>query len=65
MKIDYWYKNGRENPAVYADCYFYPNEGIYRGNVYDANGNMVGDYTAKDSVEIEKRFPGIFGQTED
>lgn len=62
IKIDYWYTDGRKNPAVYADCYFYPNDGIYRGNVFDANGNMIGDYTATDSVEIEKRFPGIFGE---
>lgn len=62
MKIDYWYKDGRKNPAVYADCTFYPNEGIYRGNVYDAEGNVIGDYTSADSVEIEKRFPGIFGE---
>lgn len=61
LKIDYWHKDGRENPAVYADCTFYPNDGIYRGNVYDANGNMIGDYTSDDSIEIEKRFPGIFG----
>lgn len=61
MKIDYWYKDGRTNQAVYADCYFYPNEGVYRGNVYDAAGNMIGDYVANDSVEIEKRFPSIFG----
>ena len=59
MKIDYWY-NDRRN-AVYADVYFYPNEGVYRGNVYDANGEMIGDYTAVNSIEIEKHFPGIFG----
>ena len=62
LKIDYWYKNGRENPAVYATCTFYPNEGIYRGNVFDANGKIIGDYTSDNSVEIEKRFPGIFGE---
>ena len=61
IKIDYWYEDGRKNPAVYADCTFYPNEGIYRGHVYDANGNMIGDFIANDSVEIGNRFPGIFG----
>ena len=44
MKIDYWHKDGRR--AVYADCTFYPNECIYRGNIYDSNGNMIGDYTS-------------------
>ena len=59
MTIDYWYND--DGQAVYADCAFYPNEGVYRGNVYDANGNMIGDYISDDSVEIERRFPGIFG----
>ena len=62
MKIDYWYGDGRKNPAINADCTLYPNEGIYRGNVYDAEGNIIGDYTSADSVEIEERFPGIFGE---
>ena len=60
MKIDYWYKEDKK--AVAADCFFYPNEGKYRGNVYNKDGRMIGDYTATDSVEIEKRFPGIFGE---
>lgn len=59
MKIDYWYKDGRH--AAYADCTFYPNDGVYRGNVYDANGNIIGDYVSRNSIEIEKHFPGIFG----
>lgn len=62
MKIDYWYGDGRKNPAVYADCYFYPNDGVYRGNVYDADGKIIGDFTSTDSVEIGKCFPGIFGK---
>lgn len=37
MKIDYWYRDGRKNPAIFADCTFYPNEGIYRGMIYDIN----------------------------
>ena len=60
MRIDYWYKDGRR--AVYATCTFYPMDGVYRGNVYDANGDMIGDFTSADSVEIERRFPGIFGE---
>lgn len=60
MKIDYWQKNSRR--AVFADCTFYPNEGVYRGNVYDVCGNMIGDYKSADSVEIECRFPEIFGR---
>ena len=58
MKIDIWY-NGEK--AAFASCYFYPNEGIYRGNLYNEQGRIIGDFSARDSVEIEKRFPGIFG----
>ena len=58
MKIDVWYQG---ETAAAADCTFYPNEGIYRGNLYNAEGRMIGDYSSRDSVEIEKRFPGIFG----
>ena len=58
MKIDLWYPGEK---IVYADCFFYPNDCVYRGNVYNEHGKPVGDYFARDSVEIEKRFPGIFG----
>ena len=59
MTIDIWYKG--EIP-VFADCYFYANDGIYRGNVYNADGRIIGDYYSRNSVGIEKRFPGIFGK---
>lgn len=59
MKIDRWYQSER---IAYADCYFYPNDGVYRGNLYNAEGKIIGDYVCKDSVEIEKHFPGIFGK---
>ena len=58
MKIDIWYPG--ETIAA-ADCFFYPNEGIYRGNLYNAEGRIIGDYSSRDSVAIENRFPGIFG----
>ena len=58
MIIDLWYKNEK---IASADCFFYPNECIYRGNLYNKSGKTIGDYSSKDSTEIEKRFPGIFG----
>lgn len=58
MIIDKWYK---EEKIAFADCYFYPEEGVYRGNLYNAAGKIIGDYSSKNSIEIEKRFPGIFG----
>lgn len=57
MKVDIWYVGEH---VTSADCIFYPNEGIYRGNLYNAEGKAIGDYSARNSVEIEKRFPGIF-----
>ena len=59
MKIDFWYD---EKEIAAADCFFYPNSGEYRGNVYNESGQIIGDYVSRDSVEIEKRFPGIFGE---
>ncbi len=59
MTVDFWYPERGEKIA-FADCTFYPNEGVYRGNLYNAEGRMIGDYFSRDSVEIEKRFPGIF-----
>jgi len=35
MKIDLWYKGEK---IAYADCCFYPHDGEYRGNVYNADG---------------------------
>lgn len=58
MTIDKW----RKGRIAEADCFFYPNEGIYRGNLYNKNGEIIGDYSSRDSVEIEKRFHGIFGE---
>lgn len=57
MKIDIWYQGEK---AACADCFFYPNSGDYRGNIYNAQGKIIGDYVSTDSKEIEKRFPGIF-----
>ena len=64
FKIDYWYKNGREarKEVAFASVTFYPNEGIYRGNIYNSDGKAIGDYTSNNSVEIEEKFPGIFGE---
>ena len=58
MTIDKWYKNEK---IARADCYFYPNFGMYRGNLYNRDGKIIGDFPGRDSTEIEKRFPGIFG----
>ena len=57
MIIDMWYGNEPETVEK-LDVYFYPNEGVYRGNLYKA-GKMIGDYVTNDSLELEKSFPQI------
>ena len=61
MKIDFWYGNRKKDIAA-ADCFFYDNDCEYRGSVYDKTGKAIGDYTTRDSLEVEKTFPGIFGK---
>lgn len=59
MKIDLWHRD--EEPA-FVDCTFYPGDMEYRGNIYNRDGRPIGDYVSKNSVEIERRFPGIFSE---
>ena len=60
--IDFWYPeddNINEISDVTAITYnFYPNEGVYRGNVYHMS-RAIGDFEAKSSMEIEKMFPHL------
>lgn len=58
LNIDFWYGNNLED-VTGATATFYPNEGLYRGNVFQGS-KIIGDYTTTDSVEIENTFPGIF-----
>lgn len=58
MRVDIWYEGEK---AARVDCFFYPNSGEYRGNLYNKDGKAIGDFSARDSVEVERRFPGIFG----
>ena len=57
MKIDMWYGDEFERGKYGADAYFTPGTGNgYRGNIYDDNGKMIGDYHTDDSTKIEKWF---------
>jgi len=60
MKFDFWFNNTLVD-VVRIDCYFYPDKCIYRGNLYDINNKIIGDFVVNDSLIIEKYFPGIFG----
>lgn len=57
MNIDMWYGDSHKD-ADGIDICFYPNSGIYRGNIFK-NGKFIGDYETNDSMEIEKAFPQL------
>ena len=54
INLDMWYNN-TPNEIDRISYAFYPNDGMWRGNLYKA-GRIIGDFTSNDSVEIEKRF---------
>ena len=58
MIIDYWYGHSKRDVAS-IDIFFYPNDGEYRGNLFDKNNKYIGDFTAKSSQEIERTFPKL------
>ena len=60
IKFDFWYGDSLQDVA-FVSVSFYPNEGEYRGNMKDRGGDYIGDFTATNSAEIERQFPGIFG----
>lgn len=57
IKIDMWYGNKAEEVAK-IDIFFSDLDCVYRGNCY-IDGKIVGDYSASDSLEIEKAFPQL------
>ena len=57
FNLDFWY--GHTKGCVdRIDIAFYPNEGVYRGNMY-CEGKMIGDYCCSGSVLLEKIFPRL------
>lgn len=60
MHFDFWYDFKLED-ADRVTVLFYPNDGIYCGNLYKA-GEAIADFWSDNSVKIEKTFPGIFGE---
>lgn len=55
--IDMWYGDDLSEVDK-VDVTFYPNEGVYRGNIYKG-GKMVGDYSTSSSLDIERMFPQL------
>lgn len=54
--VDMW--NGRPfiKKAYFADAFFSDCDCVYRGNIYDDGGHIIGDYSSSDSVWIEENF---------
>lgn len=57
LKIDMWYGH-HVSAADRLDCTFYPNDGVYRGNLY-SGPRPIGDYTATDSAELADYFRNL------
>ena len=55
-KVDMWYNHPFIKKVYFADAFFSDCDCVYRGNIYDENGKVVGDYTTTDSVWIENSF---------
>lgn len=60
INFDFWYGDTIKEVAK-VSCYFSDCDTIYRGNLYNKYNKIIGDYSTPDSVELEKMFPGIFG----
>lgn len=54
INIDMWYGDDHKQ-ADKIDITFYPNDGVYRGNIYK-DGKYIGDYVCNDCLELEKSF---------
>lgn len=54
IDIDMWYGDSYKE-ADKIDVTFYPNECMYRGNIYKG-GKCIGDYCCDDSVRLEETF---------
>ena len=62
LTIDMWYGDKFEPMKYSADASFYGNDGEYRGNIFDASGKIIGDYTSDDSTLISKNFQIDWGE---
>lgn len=54
--VDMWYDDPFIPSKYGADAYWSDTDGVYRGNIYDDTGRIIGDYQSPDSTWIEKKF---------
>ena len=61
IKFDIWYPIFTINDIDYiGNITFYPVDCSYRGHLFNKEGYLIGDFVTRDSVALEKRFPGCF-----
>ena len=56
LNIDMWYGDKFEPMMYGADAYFSGSDYVYRGNIYNDQGKVIGDYESDDSSFIGKNF---------
>ena len=61
LKIDLWYNNNVSDINYIGNINFNDMDCNYRGHIFAENGRLIGDFCCDNSVELEKRFPGCFG----
>ena len=59
MEFDFWYGDTVAE-VTSISCFFNDLDCEYRGNMYRKDGKCIGDFSATDSLEIEKYFKGVF-----
>lgn len=62
IKIDFWNKY-RIKDANGIITSFYPNSGLYAGNLLKDNIPFA-DFVSNDSLEIEKKFKSVYKRME-
>jgi len=55
INLDFWYCGCLED-VVKVTCSFSDCDCIYRGWMINAEGDIIGDYSTSDSLEIERTF---------
>jgi hypothetical protein len=56
LNIDMWYGDKFEPMMYGADAYFSGSDYVYRGNIYNDQGKVIGDYESDDSSFIGKNL---------
>lgn len=53
--LDFWYGD-KVIDVARISCSWSCADCVYRGNMWDASGRIIGDYMTTDSLQIERTF---------